>query len=69
MTRQMTLDVLRQAAARVRAAERELDEARQARDEAIRDLRRSSAHTVPELAEAAGVSLATAKTVLRGISR
>ena len=69
MTRQVTLDVLRQHAARVRAAELELDEARQARDEVIRDLRRNSAHTVSEIAEAGGVSLATAKTVLRGISR
>jgi signal transduction histidine kinase len=65
----MTLDVLRQHASRVQAAERELEEARQARDDAIREVRRSTAHTVPEIAEAAGVSLATAKSVLRGVSR
>jgi DNA-binding transcriptional regulator YiaG len=67
MSRPVTIDVLRQHAVRVRAAERELDAARQSRDEAIREVRRNTAHTVPEIAEAAGVSQATVKTVIRGL--
>ncbi|GAA0720635.1 hypothetical protein Drose_06905 [Dactylosporangium roseum] len=62
-----TLDDLRAAAERVRAADQALDDIRQERDDLIRDIRRSTDHTVPEIAEAAGVSLATVKTVIRGI--
>lgn len=62
-----SIDDLRDLAARVRAAERALDDARRERDVAIRELRRAAQHTVPELAEAAGVSQATVKTVIRGI--
>lgn len=63
----MTLDDLRSVAERLREAEKALDDLRQERDEVIREVRRQSNHTVPEIAEAAGVSLATAKSVLRGI--
>jgi DNA-binding NarL/FixJ family response regulator len=62
-----TLDDLRKLADRVRAASDALDDLRQKRDEAIRDVRRSTGHTVPEIADAAGVSQATVKTVVRGI--
>ena len=62
-----TLEDLRKIADRVRAASETLDDLRQRRDDAIRDVRRSTGHTVPEIAEAAGVSQATVKTVVRGI--
>ena len=62
-----SLEELRKSSARVRAAEEELDAARLARDDLIRDVRRSTKHTVSEIAEAAGVSLATVKTVVRGL--
>lgn len=61
-----SLDDLRALAARVRAAEGDLDAARRERDEVIRELRTATQHTVPELAEAAGVSQATVKAVVRG---
>ncbi len=64
-----TLDDLRALGERVRTAEKALDDARRERDETIREVRAASGHTVPEIAEAAGVSLATAKIVLRGVSR
>jgi DNA-binding MurR/RpiR family transcriptional regulator len=63
----MTLDDLHELSERVQAAERALDDARRARDEAIRDVRRNTRHTVAEIAEAAGVSLATIKAVTRGL--
>jgi DNA-binding MurR/RpiR family transcriptional regulator len=62
-----TLEDLRKFAERLREAEQALDGVRQQRDDAIRDVRRSTDHTVPEIAEAAGVSQATVKTVIRGI--
>jgi len=61
-----TLDDLRALAARVADAERELSNARAARDAGIRDVRAQKRHTVQEIADAAGVSLATAKIALRG---
>lgn len=63
----MTLDDLRTVAKRLREAEKSLDALRQERDEVIRQVRRQTNHTVAEIAEAAGVSLATVKSVLRGI--
>ncbi|GAA5033802.1 helix-turn-helix domain-containing protein [Actinopolymorpha pittospori] len=63
----MALEDLRKLAEQVRDASRSLDELRQRRDEAIRDVRRTTGHTVPEIAEAAGVSQATVKAVLRGM--
>jgi len=62
-----TLEDLRAAAERVREAAKALDDIRQQRDDLIRDVRRTSEHTVPEIAEAAGVSQATVKTVIRGL--
>ncbi|MEV0939003.1 MULTISPECIES: hypothetical protein [Micromonospora] len=62
-----TLDDLQKLAARVREANQALDDLRQKRDQLIRDVRRSTDHTVPEIAEAAGVSQATVKTVVRGL--
>ncbi|WP_153040538.1 hypothetical protein [Actinoplanes sp. TFC3] len=62
-----TLEDLQKSGARVRAAEQELEVARGARDDLIRDVRLSTKHTVPAIAEAAGVSLATVKTVIRGL--
>jgi DNA-binding NarL/FixJ family response regulator len=62
-----TLENLRKVADQVRAASQKLDELRQQRDDLIRDVRRSSGHTVPEIADAAGVSQATVKTVVRGM--
>ena len=44
-----------------------LDALRQRRDEAIRDVRRSGSYTVREIADAAGVSEATVKAVIRGL--
>lgn len=67
MTPTRTLDDLRELAARVRAAEAALDDARAERDRVIRELRQGTPHTVPELAQAAGVSPATVKTVVRGL--
>jgi DNA-binding MurR/RpiR family transcriptional regulator len=61
------LDDLRKLAERVREATQELEDLRLQRDEAIRNARRTTQHTVPEIAEAAGVSQATVKTVIRGI--
>ncbi|MGX6604566.1 hypothetical protein ACWKSP_20905 [Micromonosporaceae bacterium Da 78-11] len=62
-----TLDDLRTLAERVQEATQKLDQVRADRDDAIRDVRKSTTHTVPEIAEAAGVSQATVKTVVRGI--
>jgi DNA-binding MurR/RpiR family transcriptional regulator len=62
-----TLDDLRKIADQVRAATQALDELRQVRDDLMRDVRRTTDHTVPEIAGAAGVSQATVKTVIRGI--
>jgi DNA-binding MarR family transcriptional regulator len=62
-----SLNDLRTVANRLREAEKALDDLRQTRDEVIREVRRQTNHTVSEIAEAAGVSLATAKSVLRGI--
>lgn len=63
----VTLDDLRTLAERVRAASEALDALRAERDDAIRAVRKSTGHTVPEIADAAGVSQATVKTVVRGI--
>jgi DNA-binding MarR family transcriptional regulator len=63
----VTLDDLRTLAERVRAASEALDALRAERDDAIRAIRKSTGHTVPEIANAAGVSQATVKTVVRGI--
>lgn len=62
-----TLDDLRKLAEQVRNATQLLEDLRQQRDEAIRHVRRTTNHTVPEIAEAAGVSQATVKTIIRGI--
>jgi len=67
MATNRALEDLRKLGERVQAAELALDEARRRRDDAIREVRRSTDHTVPEIAEAAGVSQATVKTVLRGV--
>jgi hypothetical protein len=67
MATNRALEDLRRLGERVQAAELALDEARRTRDDAIRDVRRSTDHTVPEIADAAGVSQATVKTVLRGV--
>ena len=61
------LDDLRKLASRVSDATKGLDRLRHERDEAIREVRRTTKHTVPEIAAAAEVSQATVKTVLRGI--
>jgi DNA-binding transcriptional regulator YiaG len=60
------LDDLRDLAARLRQAEDAATAARDKRDDTIRAVRRSTSHTVPEIAAAAGVSVATVKSVLRG---
>ena len=62
-----SLDDLRDLAEQVRRAAESLDSLRRKRDDAIRDVRRSTGHTVPEIAAAAGVSEATVKTVIRGV--
>ena len=62
-----TLDDLRELADEVRRATQALDDLRQRRDAAIRAVRRSTPHTVAEIASAAGVSEATVKTVIRGM--
>jgi predicted transcriptional regulator len=62
-----TLDDLRELADEVRRANQALDDLRQRRDDAIRAVRRSTPHTVAEIASAAGVSEATVKTVIRGM--
>lgn len=62
-----TLDELRKLAGRVREASEALDDLRRQRDDAICDVRRTTDHTVPEIASAAGVSQATVKTVIRGM--
>jgi signal transduction histidine kinase len=67
MATNRALEDLRELGERVQAAELALDEARRRRDDAIREVRRSTDHTVPEIADAAGVSQATVKTVLRGV--
>ncbi|MBM0277509.1 MULTISPECIES: hypothetical protein [Micromonospora] len=61
------LEDLQKLADRVRKATQALDALRQERDQLIRDVRRSTDHTVPEIADAAGVSQATVKTVIRGV--
>jgi DNA-binding MurR/RpiR family transcriptional regulator len=63
------LDALRGLAAQVQEATKELDALRQKREEKIRDVRRSTDHTVAEIAAAAGVSEATVKTIIRGLAR
>lgn len=45
---------------------RDADEGRKLRDQTMRELRASGRHTIAQIAEMAGVSLATAKIVLRG---
>jgi cell division protein ZapA (FtsZ GTPase activity inhibitor) len=67
MTATLTLDDLHELAARVETAERALDDARLARDEGIREVRLQTRHTVAEIAEAAGISVATVKAVTRGL--
>lgn len=67
MTNPPNLDGLRALAEKVEAAERALDDARRERDEAIRDVRRATSHTVDEIAEAARVSASTVKIVIRGV--
>jgi hypothetical protein len=62
-----TLDDLRKLGQQVRDAGQALEAARQERDQVIRDVRRTTQHTVPEIADAAGVSQATVKTVIRGL--
>jgi hypothetical protein len=62
-----TLEDLRSVADEVRSATEALDELRQRRDQLIRDVRQSTEHTVPEIADAARVSQATVKTVIRGL--
>ncbi len=62
----VSLDDLRTLAAQVVEAEHQLSQARAARDAGIRDVRAQQQHTVQEIADAAGVSLATAKIALRG---
>jgi AcrR family transcriptional regulator len=62
-----TIDDLHELGAQVQRAEQALDDARRVRDEAIRDVRRHSRHTMTEIAEAAGVSLGTVKAVTRGL--
>lgn len=62
-----TLEDLRTLAEKVRTATEALEAARQQRDEAMREVRRATDHTVPQIADAAGVSQATVKTVVRGI--
>jgi len=62
-----TLEDLRKLGKRVREAGQALEDLRQQRDAAIRDVRRTTGHTVPEIAEAAGVSPATVKAVIRGL--
>ncbi|MET7875515.1 hypothetical protein ABZS52_01135 [Micromonospora profundi] len=61
------LEDLQKLADRVREAAQALDALRHERDQLIRDVRRSTDHTVPEIADAAGVSQATVKTVIRGV--
>ena len=61
------LEDLRKLAKEVRAASETLDKIRHQRDELIRDVRRTTKHTVPEIADAAGVSQATIKTIIRGL--
>jgi hypothetical protein len=61
------LDHLRAAAKSVQAATEALDAARADRDKLIRQVRQSTTHTVPEIADAAGISQATVKTVIRGL--
>ncbi|MDT3439423.1 MULTISPECIES: hypothetical protein [unclassified Pseudofrankia] len=46
--------------------ERDLAQARRDRDDAIREVRASGGRTLPEIAKAAGLSLASVKIVLRG---
>lgn len=67
MTIAPTLDALRPLGAKVQAAETAMDEARRERDEMIRQVRRATDHTIREIAEAAGISEATVKTVIRGL--
>ncbi|MEX5632164.1 hypothetical protein [Parafrankia sp. FMc2] len=67
MTKLVDLGALGALADKVEAAERALDDARRERDEGIRDVRRSTSHTVDEIAEAARVSTSTVKVVIRGV--
>lgn len=67
MTKLRTMDDLRELGAQVEAAERGLNDARRTRDQAIRDVRLHTRHTVAEIAEAARVSPATVKSVTRGL--
>ncbi|MEU7902995.1 hypothetical protein [Actinoplanes sp. NPDC049118] len=62
-----TLDELRELATRVRDATAALDDLRRERDKLIREVRLTGEHSVPEIADAAGVSPATVKTVVRGL--
>lgn len=62
-----SLDDLRKLSGQVQQAAESLDSLRRKRDDAIRDVRRKTSHTVPEIAAAAGVSEATVKTVIRGV--
>lgn len=67
MAKTRTLDDLRALAARVRQAEQVLADARRERDQGIRDVRSQGRHTVAEIADAADVSPATVKIVIRGL--
>ncbi|MEH1013699.1 hypothetical protein V6U90_11395 [Micromonospora sp. CPCC 206060] len=62
-----TLADLQKIADQLREATQALEALRQQRDQLIRDVRLSTDHTVPEIANAAGVSQATVKTVIRGL--
>jgi len=64
-----TLEALRDLADQMEAAKQTLELVRQKRDEAIRAVRQTTNHTVTEIADAAGVSEATVKTVVRGLAR
>lgn len=67
MAKRRTLDDLRALAGTVREAEQNLNDARRERDQAIRDVRSQGGHTVAEIADAADVSPATVKVVIRGL--
>jgi hypothetical protein len=68
VTMPRTLDDLPTLTDRVQRAERELADARRDRDDAIREVRAAGGHTLPEIAKAAGLSLASIKIALRGTS-
>lgn len=67
MTKVVDLGGLTTLADKVDAAERALDDARRERDDAIREVRKATSHTVDEIATAARVSPSTVKTVVRGL--